>query len=112
MSEMYVDCSRLTCFFSHILPQVDEFATRVRQLLLAYLPDLSRRIYRVPKSDDGPLPAISSESSSNHSASWSWDEAENRLSSAYDKGGIGGWAVSAMKELEEEERIERRKRGL
>jgi hypothetical protein len=37
---------------------------------------------------------------------WSWDEAEARLSTAYDKGGLGAWADAAAREVEEEAKIE------
>ena len=41
---------------------------------------------------------------------WKWEEAENRLSTAYDKNGFSGWAEAALKELEAEGEVERLKR--
>lgn len=99
--------------------QVEEFATEVRRILLSHFPALSQGIYRTPCETDEPL--LSENSSESSIASnvegqiqedWSWDGAEKRLSLAFDRGGIGEWAECAAKEMEEENKIERSKRGL
>ena len=99
--------------------QVEEFATEVRRILLSHFPALSQGISRTPCETDEPLLSESSSESSIASnvegqiqEDWSWDGAEKRLSLAFDRGGIGEWAECAAKEMEEESKIERSKRGL
>jgi len=74
------------------------------------VPMLSSRIHRPPESEgdedgqmvrgllDGVDPA------------WKWEDAEKRLSAAYDKDGFSGWAGAALKELEAEGELERLRR--
>ncbi|CCM01348.1 uncharacterized protein FIBRA_03398 [Fibroporia radiculosa] len=98
-----------------------EFATRMRQLILTRMPVLASRIHRPLEPDDG-LPSITGphptpEESLLHthgtprSIEWSWPDAEQRLRDAFEKDGISGWAAAAMHELEAEGQIERRKRS-
>ena len=97
----------------HML-QTEQFATRMRHILLQYLPVLSRRLYGSEKKLSGSnemSPSVSDVGASATTA-WSADDSENRLREAFDRGGFSEWAVAATKELEAEARAERKKRGL
>ena len=85
------------------------------------MPFLSSRIYRSAVESDGPaftsgavsqLENAAQNGDDRRDSSWSWDAAEERLSVAYDRGGVGEWAECALRELEAEEEVERRRRGL
>lgn len=41
---------------------------------------------------------------------WTWDDAQERLTAAFDKGGLGAWADAAAREVEEEAKLEMEKR--
>lgn len=45
------------------------------------------------------------------STQWTWPDAEERLSTAFETGGFSGWAAAVLQELEAEGEIERKKRG-
>ena len=94
---------------------MDEFASRMRQILLERIPWLSRRIHQSDEQTDlhnGHDHIDDSRRIPQGDREWNWDSAEERLSAAFESGGVSAWAESAMQELEEEARIERRKRGL
>ena len=96
---------------------MDEFAARVRQLLQEHMPSLSGRLYRSSlEASDERYSSGDGEASKRHQGGhlteWTWDGAENRLREAFDRGGVGEWAVCAIRELEAEEQAERRRRGL
>lgn len=80
------------------------------------MPGLSSRLYRPADDSDGIIPLSAEEqgipSTQVKANGWTWDAAEDRLRAAFDRGGVGEWAESAMRELEAEEELERRRRGL
>ena len=87
----------------NLLNQTEEFATRMRRMLVEKIPMLSSRMYRILGEEDGhetgeqvqaPLDDIDS--------AWRWEDAENRLRTAYDKDGLSGRAEAVLKELEVE----------
>lgn len=87
----------------------------MRQILLERIPWLSRRIHLSDKEAELQYTTGSdeqSERSPHSSGEWTWDAAEERLSAAFERGGVTAWAESAMREMEEEAKAERRKRGL
>lgn len=75
------------------------------------IPMLSSRIHRVPEVEDND--------GGEHQVRtlldgvdpvWKWEDAENRLRTAYDKNGFSGWAEAALEELEAEGELERLRR--
>ncbi|KAL5521635.1 hypothetical protein ACEPAF_2383 [Sanghuangporus sanghuang] len=89
---------------------MDEFAARMRELLLTHMPIISQRIYRssLDSRNDTQTDTHRDEEGNN----WTLEEAEDRLRDAFDRGGVGEWAECAIRELEAEEEVERRRRGL
>jgi hypothetical protein len=82
----------------------------MRELLLKHVPILSRKLYG---SQDAVIAATDTDGvASSSSTNWTWSEAEDRLREAFDKGGFPAWAEAAMKEMEAEGQVERRKRGI
>ncbi|KAI5121987.1 hypothetical protein M0805_001820 [Coniferiporia weirii] len=95
---------------------VDQFAARMRHLLLTHMPTLSSRIYRTAEDPDTSLlsdgPERAGEPGSGEVEGWAWEAAEDRLTSAFERGGVREWAERALVELEAEEKVERSRRGL
>ncbi len=88
----------------------------MRQAVLSRMPLLSSRIYREPGPKDHGLESdavsLRLETKTDvDSGSWSWSAAEERLKAAFEKDGFSGWAEAAMREVEAEGKIERRRRG-
>lgn len=108
----------------------------MRELILNHMPLLSSRIHRpVADDDDSPLnvpghdrPTQSTSTVSNAAISitgktmnptvdsermqsWTWPEAERRLTEAFERGGFSEWAECAIHELEAEGKAERRRPG-
>ncbi|KAJ3930274.1 MAG: hypothetical protein NXY57DRAFT_1012764 [Lentinula lateritia] len=79
-----------------------EFARKMRRIVLTRMPMLSARIHRV--LDDG------GDDNLINSTDWNWEDAERRLRDAYEKDGIVAWAEATLKELRAEEHSERLKR--
>ncbi|KAH7868628.1 uncharacterized protein C8R40DRAFT_1163906 [Lentinula edodes] len=79
-----------------------EFARKMRRIVLTRMPMLSARIHRV--LDDG------GDDNTIDSTDWNWEDAERRLRDAYEKDGIVAWAEATLKELRAEEHSERLKR--
>ncbi|KAG8937055.1 hypothetical protein FRC03_004119 [Tulasnella sp. 419] len=74
---------------------LSEFSIYMKRFVHERLPKLEEKLFR-PADDPSPH-----ETNVAHS-SWSWTEAERRLSDAYDKGGFMAWASQAFEELESE----------
>ncbi|TFK33645.1 hypothetical protein BDQ12DRAFT_738659 [Crucibulum laeve] len=95
-----------------------DFGQRMRAIMWATLPSLSARIHRSPETQEEHQAlrlALSSgmdsvTSSSVIDDSWTWEEAEKRLQKAYDEGGFPLWMQAALREMEAEVEVERRKR--
>jgi hypothetical protein len=82
----------------------------MRKFVLTKMPVLSARIHGShldEKATESSTPSLSPSGSEE----WTWHAAENRLSAAYNEGGVSAWAEVALRELEEEEKVERRKRN-
>ncbi|PCH44642.1 hypothetical protein WOLCODRAFT_123878 [Wolfiporia cocos MD-104 SS10] len=98
-----------------------EFADRVRALIIERMPLLSSRIHRRIQREDetselrlGPPTTPSSHihvEPASGAAEWTWHDAEKRLKAAFQQDGIVGWAEAALQELEAEGELERAKRG-
>lgn len=87
----------------------------MRQILLERIPWLSRRIHLSDKETELQYSASSDEHperTPHSSGEWTWDAAEDRLRVAFERGGVYAWAESALREMEEEAKAERKKRGL
>ncbi|KAG6856612.1 hypothetical protein H0H87_002567 [Tephrocybe sp. NHM501043] len=84
-----------------------EFADRMRMLVWRGLPSLTSQIHRPPEEDDEGVPVPRS---NEPDPTWKWEEAEKRLQEAYDRGGFPAWVQTAMKEVEDELKVERARR--
>lgn len=100
--------------------KTEEFASRMRSLVLTHMPELMARLHRAPTNDDHIATILNSPSGPDakivinevtHETEWNWPDAEQRLTSAFDHGGFSGWAEAVLLELEAEGKLERRKRG-
>jgi hypothetical protein len=91
----------------------NEFAERLRHVVLTKLPVLSYRIYRPaePHQEDRNGSART-ENPASEPLEWNWQEAEVRLREAFDKGGFHSWASAALVEVEAEATVERAKRSV
>ncbi|KAG7098506.1 hypothetical protein E1B28_000450 [Marasmius oreades] len=83
----------------------EQFAQRMRELIITRMPILSSRIHRSHLDENAGLKL-------HLDPHWNWDKAEERLKDAYDKDGISGWVEAAVRELEAEEAVERGKRAI
>lgn len=98
--------------------QTEQFARRVRYELATRMPVLSSRIHRTLGGSVPPAPDASASTPHLQRAEgtgeleWSWPDAERRLEDAYERGGFGGWADAALREVEDEGKVERARRGL
>ncbi|KAG6879388.1 hypothetical protein C0992_003102 [Termitomyces sp. T32_za158] len=84
-----------------------DFANRMRTLICCCLPSLSSQIHRPPDDSDQGVPISES---LDPDPTWKWEEAEKRLQASYKEGGFTAWTETAMKELEDEVKIERARR--
>lgn len=78
----------------------------MRSAILAKIPGLSARLHRPPDTSY----AYIVDTSESRELEWSWPDAEKRLKGAFERGGLSGWAVAAIREVEAEARAERAKR--
>lgn len=74
----------------------------MRKTVLEKMPVLASRLHR-PAEDDHQVEDMAEET-------WEWNAAQQRLTEAFDKNGFHGWAETALKEVEAEDRLERWKR--
>ncbi|KAF9652381.1 hypothetical protein BDM02DRAFT_3109402 [Thelephora ganbajun] len=89
----------------------EEFAMRMRKILMEKVPMLSSRIHRPPGSEDDDEAGQQVQMFLDGAdPAWKWEDAEKRLTAAYDKDGFSGWAETALKELEAEGELERLRR--
>ncbi|PPQ71935.1 hypothetical protein CVT24_007909 [Panaeolus cyanescens] len=86
-----------------------EFGQLMRTTLYSSLPSLSTQIRRSPESEEERLDSLRLVPLGTEDT-WSWPEAEKRLKRAYDEGGFPLWAQAALREMEAELRMERKKR--
>ncbi|KAG5653468.1 hypothetical protein H0H81_000237 [Sphagnurus paluster] len=84
-----------------------EFAEKMRMLIWRGMPGLTSQIHRPPDVDaeDSVVPH-----SLEPDPTWKWEEAEKRLRVAYDDGGFPAWIQLAVKEMEDELKVERARR--
>ncbi|KAH8116073.1 hypothetical protein DFH11DRAFT_1506604 [Phellopilus nigrolimitatus] len=97
---------------------VDQFAARVRQILRTRMPALSHRLYRSTDDAGGghdkgleDKETGEADGSVSGKGAWTWDAAEERLRTAFDRGGLSEWAECAVGELEAERKLERARRA-
>lgn len=89
----------------------------MHSIILARMPKLSERIYRSVREDhDQSVTSSSSVRDTRHDymtdcEEWDAQDAERRLTKAFQHGGLTGWATSILQELDAESKVERRKRG-
>lgn len=82
----------------------------MRNLVLTKLSFISRRIHRAFASDEDSEYLLSPPS--DVEIDWKWEDAEQRLGEAMDKGGAYAWAETALREMELEAAKTRREREL
>ncbi|KAJ6569483.1 hypothetical protein B0H19DRAFT_1135672 [Mycena capillaripes] len=88
---------------------MEDFSAQMRLTVMDKMPLLASRMRNAlgqPKSATDSTP----EAHSRLEQRWSWDDAQERLSAAFNKGGLGAWAEAAAREVEEEAKIEMEKR--
>ncbi|KAJ6498074.1 hypothetical protein C8R47DRAFT_1112741 [Mycena vitilis] len=88
---------------------MEDFGVEMRLAIMNNMPYLASRMRRAlgsPKALDPSAP----EAKPQPRPPWNWDDAQERLSTAFDKGGLGAWAEAAAREVEEEAKIEMEKR--
>ena len=74
---------------------------------------MSRRIYgQKEDATEGTLNMNERDTRRWSKDNWTWSAAEDRLSTAFEKGGLAVWAETALRELEAEAEQERSKRGI
>ena len=93
----------------------------MRRYINRLMPMLSERLHRPPEIEDGdsialhenppttPIPHIHI-TNGGDTVEWSWPDAERRLSLAYEKDGVSGWAQAVLQEIEAERVAEKNKR--
>ncbi|KAG6832052.1 hypothetical protein H0H92_005474 [Tricholoma furcatifolium] len=86
---------------------VKDFAQRMRQVVWGSFPGLTSQIHRPLEENEEGIPASKT---IEPDPSWKWEEAERRMQAAYDKGGFPEWSDTALREMEEELKVERAKR--
>ncbi|KAL1748640.1 hypothetical protein HDZ31DRAFT_60089 [Schizophyllum fasciatum] len=83
-----------------------QFGRRMRLLILEKMPALAAQIHRAP--DDSP-PEATASAASDVEQDWNWEDAEARLRRAFETRGFAGWAEAAAKEVEVEDKLQRKK---
>ncbi|KAI5889708.1 uncharacterized protein SCHCODRAFT_01076261, partial [Schizophyllum commune H4-8] len=83
-----------------------QFGRRMRLMILEKMPGLTAQIHRAP---DEPSPEPAEPVSPAVEQDWKWEDAEARLRRAFETGGLAGWAEAAAKEVEVEDRLQRKK---
>jgi hypothetical protein len=85
----------------------------MRKVLMEKMPVLSSRIQRRLGSGDGEVgPQVQTPPDGGIDSAWTWEDAESRLSAAYEKNGFSGWTEAVLKELDAEAERERLTNGL
>ncbi|KAK7443999.1 hypothetical protein VKT23_015396 [Stygiomarasmius scandens] len=90
---------------------VQEFSDRMRQFSFTRVSFLSSRILGSHIQDDESSASSTNPPPLEVEGEWNWPDAEKRLQTAYSEGGVTAWVEVALKELEEEVRLEQRKRN-
>ncbi|KAL1682687.1 hypothetical protein EV122DRAFT_259070 [Schizophyllum commune] len=83
-----------------------QFGRHMRLMILEKMPGLTAQIHRAP---DEPSPEPAAPVPPAVEQDWKWEDAEARLRRAFETGGLAGWAEAAAKEVEVEDRIQRKK---
>ncbi|KAF7319752.1 hypothetical protein MKEN_00757600 [Mycena kentingensis (nom. inval.)] len=81
---------------------MQDFGDKMRLEVISKMPFLAARMRNALD--------LSSPSPAKPPPSWSYDESQDRLSDAFDKGGISAWASAVAHEMEEETKVEVDKR--
>jgi len=89
---------------------MDDFAVKMRLGIITNMPLLASRMRNALGRPPESGPDSKADKKLPPEPSWTWDEAQERLSTAFDKGGLGAWAEAAAREVEQEARIELEKR--
>lgn len=80
----------------------------MRQILRSNLPSLADGIYG--SADPPRSPGTGAHPPSPGDPNWTWTDAETRLSDVFEREGAEAWMKSAIRELEAESALERRRR--
>ncbi|CAK5264009.1 unnamed protein product [Mycena citricolor] len=88
---------------------MDDLSAEFRLGVMNRMPNLAekmRNALQFGSSSEEPDPAAGGDERS----PWTWDEAQDRLAAAYDKGGIEAWANVAAQEVADEAKLEMKRR--
>ncbi|KAJ7479998.1 hypothetical protein B0H11DRAFT_2422509 [Mycena galericulata] len=92
----------------------EDFGVEMRRAVMERMPHLALRMQNALGSSVTPESAVdaTTEGKSQSEGPWTWEDAQERLSAAFDKGGLAAWADVAAREVEAETKteIERRER--
>ncbi|KAJ7037387.1 hypothetical protein C8F04DRAFT_410477 [Mycena alexandri] len=89
---------------------MEDFGVQMRLSIMDNMPLLALRMRRALGSPQDSVAEVTVEEKPPGEVEWSWDDAQERLSAAFDKGGLGGWADAAAREVQAEAKIEMEKR--
>ncbi|KAJ6577082.1 hypothetical protein B0H10DRAFT_925940 [Mycena sp. CBHHK59/15] len=90
----------------------EDFGVEMRLAVMDRMPLLASRMHNAlqPPSPSEIASERLSEQQLQSEWPWTWDDAQERLSAAFDKGGLGAWADAAAREVEAEAKVEMGKR--
>ncbi|KAJ7139420.1 hypothetical protein C8R44DRAFT_764429 [Mycena epipterygia] len=87
----------------------EDYGVKMRLAIMERMPLLALRMRNALMSPESEVD-LACEGKLQPTRAWNWDGAQDRLSAAFDKGGLGAWADVAAREVEEEARLEMERR--
>lgn len=97
-------------YLLHAQPsQAEDYGVKMRLAIMERMPLLALRMRNALMSPESEVD-LAREDKSQSPRPWNWDGAQERLSAAFDKGGLGAWADVAAREVEEEAKLEMERR--
>jgi hypothetical protein len=88
---------------------MEDFGVKMRLAIMNKMPLLALRMRNAlgpPKSASDANPEEKPQSGPR----WAWEDVQERLGNAFDKGGLGAWADAVVREVEEEAKVEMEQR--
>ncbi|KAF7310380.1 hypothetical protein HMN09_00580000 [Mycena chlorophos] len=89
---------------------MQDFSDKMRLEVMSKMPFLAERMRKSLNLSATDQPAEEASKPPDQTQEWSYDESQDRLSDAFDKGGVSGWASALVREVEEEAKVEMDKR--
>ncbi|KAJ7451091.1 hypothetical protein FB451DRAFT_1409991 [Mycena latifolia] len=81
---------------------MEDFGAKMRLAVMDRMPLLAQRMRNALR----PAAPAEDREAPSPDRPWDWDDAQARLTEAYDKGGLGAWADAAVREVEAEAQLE------